>query len=106
MQKAQRATGMKFALGMVMRCSPHFRKLHYYRAEGACDHVGGHAGGARIMHAEFAATIVDGAPPCAGMRDGINSCLPAYAADEALATGRVVDIRPYWKKAGMEWSVL
>ncbi len=76
----------------------------YYRTEGAAITSKAHAGGDRIMHAELAATIVDGAPPSAGIREGINSCVAALAADEARAAGRVVDIRPYWEKAGLEWS--
>lgn len=80
--------------------------VNYYKQAGARDQVEGHAGGDRIMYRELAATLVDGAPPSAGMREGLCSSIVALAADEAMATGRVVDLRPYWEKSGLEWSAL
>jgi len=75
----------------------------YYKLELGED-LHGHAGGDSVMGRELAATIAEGAPPSASIHEGLYSAVTALAADDAMATGQVVDIRPYWEKAGIDWE--
>jgi predicted dehydrogenase len=59
---------------------------------------GGHAGGDEIMAQHLAKTILGKAPPLASMPEGIRSLAVALAIDEATDTGKVVDLRPTWRK--------
>jgi predicted dehydrogenase len=65
---------------------------------------GGHGGGDDYLAKTLAASMVKGEPPAAGLEDGIRSAVPVYAIDDALETGSVVDVRPYWQKAGIQVS--
>lgn len=62
---------------------------------------GGHGGGDEVLAQELCASILDGTPPAAGLMDGMTSALTCFAIDRAAATGRVVDVRPLWRKAGI-----
>jgi len=59
---------------------------------------GGHAGGDEVMAVELAAVLQGQKQPKASMAEGIRSLAVALAMDEAVDTGRVVDLRPTWKR--------
>jgi len=58
----------------------------------------GHAGGDEVMAAGMAKTLLGKAAPKAGMAEGVRSLTVALAIDQAMDTGRVVDLRPTWKQ--------
>jgi predicted dehydrogenase len=60
--------------------------------------AGGHAGGDEKMASGLAATLAGQAKPRAGMAEGIRSLAVALAVDRATDTGRVVDLRPTWRR--------
>ncbi len=62
---------------------------------------GGHGGGDEILAKELAATMLDGAPPTVSLDAGLISAGTCFAMDEATDTGCVVDVRPYWRQAGL-----
>jgi len=65
-----------------------------------------HATGVRGMHGEgddvladeLVASMVRGDAPSVGIREGIESTVTCLAADEAMDSGTVVDLEPYWQK--------
>jgi hypothetical protein len=63
--------------------------------------VGSHGGGDNFLTQELTASMLERAPGTVGMEDGITSAVTCFAIDEALNTGRVVDVRPYWQRAGL-----
>ena len=66
--------------------------------------VGSHGGGDNFLTRELTASMLERAPGTVGMSDGITSAVTCFAIDEALNTGRVVDVRPYWEQAGVAIS--
>lgn len=62
---------------------------------------GGHGGGDDIMASELAESMIERKPPKAGMAEGLASSIACFAIDKAMETGRVVDLNPYWDKAGL-----
>lgn len=63
---------------------------------------GGHGGADDIVAAELADTMLNGAPPTVGLKDGLKAALTCFAIDDAADTGTVVDVRPYWERAGLQ----
>jgi len=63
------------------------------------DVKGGHGGGDEVMARNLCETILRHAPPLATVDDGIHSCFTAFAINEAMETGSVVDVNAYWRKA-------
>jgi hypothetical protein len=63
--------------------------------------AGSHGGGDNFLTQELTASMLERAPGTVGMDDGITSAVTCFAIDEALNTGRVVDVRPYWERAGV-----
>lgn len=61
----------------------------------------GHLGGDTRMASHLADTMLDGAAPLATLEDGLRSAVSCYGVDEALDTGRVVDLRPLWQQVGI-----
>ncbi|NLF30847.1 MAG: Gfo/Idh/MocA family oxidoreductase [Planctomycetes bacterium] len=62
---------------------------------------GGHGGGDTVLIDELLAAIHTGAAPAASLEEGLRSAITCFAIDEATRTGRVVDVRPLWKKAAI-----
>ena len=60
----------------------------------------GHGGGDAVLARELSASMLERVPPSVGMWDAVTSAITCFAIDEAMNTGRVVDVRPYWEKAG------
>ena len=67
--------------------------------------MGGHGGGDEVMAKSLCATILHQAPPLATVDDGLHSCITAFAINEAMETGRVVDVNSYWRQAGIAPSL-
>jgi homoserine dehydrogenase len=44
--------------------------------------------------------MLERAPGTVGMSDAITSAVTCFAIDEALNTGTVVDVHPYWRRVG------
>lgn len=62
----------------------------------------GHAGGDEFMAKHLANTILEGAAPIAGMAEALRSAITCFGIDMAHDEGRVVDLRPLWKAAGVD----
>ena len=62
--------------------------------------AGGHGGGDEVLCRELAACIADGAAPPTGLDEGLASAITAFGIDRAMETGQVVDMAPYWQRAG------
>ena len=63
---------------------------------------GGHGGGDVVLAKELAATMMFGEPAKAGLRDGLLSAVTCFGIDTAMNTGKVVNMAPFWKKAGVK----
>ena len=62
--------------------------------------AGGHAGGDEVMAGYLAASMTKGVAPRVGLHEAIRSAIACMGIDQALDTGKVVDLRPVWKQAG------
>ena len=62
---------------------------------------GGHGGGDEEMAARMARVLLEGAAPLAGVEEGIRSAVAAFGIDQAADEGRVTDLLPLWKQAGI-----
>jgi predicted dehydrogenase len=60
---------------------------------------GGHGDGDRFLTQCWYDCMTRGVEPVTGFEDGLKSAVTAFAIDEALDTGRVVDLAEYWRKA-------
>lgn len=65
------------------------------------DASGGHGGGDPIIARELYDCIRHEASPAAGFMEGLKSAIICFAIDEAMLTGQVVHLAPYWKRAGL-----
>ncbi len=63
---------------------------------------GGHGGGDQLMATELRDTLMEGVPPAAGLEEALCSNLSALAIDLAADSGAVVDLRPWWGRAGIK----
>jgi predicted dehydrogenase len=64
--------------------------------------TGPHAGADQPLAQHLLKTMFDGQAPAATIDDALHSAVVAFAIDEAVATGQVVDLRPTWRAAGIE----
>ncbi len=62
---------------------------------------GGHGGGEQNLANSIVASMLENAPPQATLEDGLLSAIICFGMDDAAVLGQVVDMRPYWKKAGI-----
>lgn len=62
---------------------------------------GGHGGGDMVLAESLAKSMLDGAQPFTGLEDGLKSAVTCFAIDDAMDSGQVVDVNPYWEKAGL-----
>lgn len=63
---------------------------------------GGHGGGDGPLVERLLATMLEDAPPLAGIREALRASAVCFAIDEANRTGQVVDLKPYWSQVGEE----
>jgi len=59
---------------------------------------GGHGGGDQILVAELAESMLNGTEPAVGLKEGLEASVTSFAIDDALDTGKVIDVKPYWEK--------
>ncbi len=64
----------------------------------------GHSGGDKVLRESLYHSMWTGAPPLVGVQEALRSAVVCLGIDQALDEGRVVDLRPLWKKAGIEWG--
>jgi predicted dehydrogenase len=62
---------------------------------------GGHGGGDDVLAGELAESMLHGKPPSVGLDAGLKSAITCFGIDKAMDTGRVVDMMPIWKRAGL-----
>jgi predicted dehydrogenase len=60
------------------------------------DASGGHGGGDNILCRSIAESILHGAPSHTSLTDGLNAAVTCFGIDDAMTTGTVVDMAPYW----------
>ena len=61
-----------------------------------------HGGGDQVMSDALLETLVYSALPLASIDEGIKSAIVAFAIDQAEETGKIVDLMPMWKQAGID----
>jgi predicted dehydrogenase len=71
------------------------------RQDLASGSSGGHGGGDGILSRYLAETMTADREPHTNLRDGVISAVTCFAMNEAMATGAVVDLTPYWQRAGL-----
>ena len=54
-----------------------------------------------LLIAHLARSMAGEDSPLATLEDGVRSAVSCLGVDEALDTGRVVDLRPFWRQAGI-----
>jgi predicted dehydrogenase len=65
-------------------------------------HAGSHSGGDEVMTQALVETLLEGKKPLASVDEGIQSCVVAFAIDEAAREKKVVHLAPRWKAAGVQ----
>ncbi len=66
---------------------------------------GGHGGGDEILGKSLAANMLDGTPPVSTLEDGVASAVTAFGIDDAMASGQVIDMAPYWSRIEQAASI-
>jgi hypothetical protein len=56
-------------------------------------------GGDKVLRASLYDSMWNGSPPLVGVDEALRSAIVCLGIDQALDEGRVVDLRPLWKKA-------
>lgn len=64
-----------------------------------------HAGGDAVLGGDLADSMLHGKPPRATLEDGLRSAITAFAVDEAMGMGRVVEVTRYWRRAGIGYGL-
>ena len=62
---------------------------------------GDHGGADEKLIDAFLRTVLNDEKPTAGMDEAIRSAVTCFGIDKAMDTGKVVDLRPMWKRAGV-----
>ncbi|MBN1901777.1 Gfo/Idh/MocA family oxidoreductase [Candidatus Sumerlaeota bacterium] len=66
------------------------------------DAQGGHGDGDRYLVRELADSMLNDVAPSVGLIEGMESAVTCFAIDEAMDSGAVVDVRPYWNRIDKE----
>ncbi|HEV8247046.1 MAG TPA: Gfo/Idh/MocA family oxidoreductase [Polyangiaceae bacterium] len=66
------------------------------------DAGGGHGDGDRYLVDSLAASMFDGKPPSAGIREALASAVTCFGIDQALESGQVVSLTPLWREVSLE----
>lgn len=61
-----------------------------------------HGGGDEVLGRELLECMVNGAEPLSRLDDGFRTAITCFAIDDAMDSGTVVDLKPYWEKVGMD----
>lgn len=62
---------------------------------------GGHGDGDGVLVKELAESMPNGTLPSVGLVEGVEASVTSFAIDDALDNGKMVDVAPYWEKAGI-----
>jgi predicted dehydrogenase len=62
---------------------------------------GGHGDGDKNLIASLQASMLEGTAPLTDAEDGLKSAVTCFGIDDALDNGIVVDMAPYWSRAGV-----
>lgn len=65
------------------------------------DTRGDHGGGDEVLSRELSESLLNGAKPGAGIEEGSASAIVTFAIDDAMDRGVVIDMEPFWRKAGL-----
>lgn len=57
-----------------------------------------HGGGDEVIVQSLSDAMLKGIEPPTSLEDGLTSAVTAFAIDEAMNSGRVVDLAPYWER--------
>lgn len=71
------------------------------REDFRSDASGGHGGGDEVLGESLARSMLEGAAPLTSLEDGLRAAFTCFGMDEAQETGRVVDLSPWWARAGI-----
>ena len=87
----------------VLKGEIHVQRIEFdTNVEDESTHASGlHGDGDPVLVEELAASMLDGVPPSVGLEEGLASAVTCFAMDEAADTGKVVDLGPHWKRAGV-----
>ena len=61
------------------------------------DADGSHGGGDDVLARELSKSMLKGVKPAVGLDEGLASAFTCFGIDEAMETGRVVEMGKYWK---------
>jgi len=56
----------------------------------------GHGGGDEIMARRLVKTLIEGEPPLASLREGVQACVTAFGIDRSIEEGCIIDYQPMW----------
>ncbi len=59
---------------------------------------GSHGGGDDQLACELVESMLRGVPPAVGLEEGMASAITCFAIDDAMESGQVVSVQPYWDK--------
>ncbi|HKI74698.1 MAG TPA: Gfo/Idh/MocA family oxidoreductase [Pseudomonadales bacterium] len=60
--------------------------------------AGMHGGGDDVLASELVSAMLQGTPMSAGIEEGLNAAVTCFAIDEAMDSGQVVDMAPWWER--------
>ncbi|QHI69412.1 Gfo/Idh/MocA family protein [Tichowtungia aerotolerans] len=62
-----------------------------------------HGGGDDVLGKELLDCMIDGAEPGSNLEDGFLAAITCFAIDDSMGNRAVVDLLPYWNRAGIEF---
>ena len=62
----------------------------------------GHGGGDEFLANDLAKSMTRGTLPKTGFEDGLEAAVTCFGIDRAMETGKVVNLRPLWKRVGIQ----
>ncbi len=68
------------------------------RMDHSMKEAGMHGGGDEILANELIRTMMTGQAPSTTLEDGLSAAVTCFAIDEAMDTGNVVSLEPYWQR--------
>lgn len=68
------------------------------RQDLSSEAVGMHGGGDDVLATELVSSMLQATPASAGIKEGLAAAVTCFAIDEAMDTGQVVDLAPWWDK--------
>lgn len=66
--------------------------------------AGGHSGGDEILVNDMVGSMLQGETPKIGIQEALAAAITCFAIDQAHASNSVIDARPLWSKAGVNFD--